>query len=54
MVVVFLTPLAVGFYLASRWLTQAGFIVLFAFRKCEGAGDHFRPKTVPDTFAFPP
>jgi len=28
---IFLTPLAVGICLESRWLTQAGFIVLFAF-----------------------
>jgi hypothetical protein len=31
LVAVFLTPLAVGFGLESRWLTQAGFIVFFAF-----------------------
>jgi hypothetical protein len=28
---IFLAPLALGLYLESRWLTQAGFIVLFAF-----------------------
>jgi hypothetical protein len=28
---IFLAPLAVGFSLESRWLTQAGFLVLFAF-----------------------
>jgi hypothetical protein len=28
---IFLAPLALGFCLGSRWLTQAGFIVLFAF-----------------------
>jgi hypothetical protein len=27
---IFLAPLALGFCLESRWLTQAGFIVLFA------------------------
>jgi hypothetical protein len=31
LVAVFLTPVAAGFWLESRWLTQAGFIVLFAF-----------------------
>jgi hypothetical protein len=28
---IFLAPLVVAFSLGSRWLTQAGFIVLFAF-----------------------
>jgi hypothetical protein len=28
---IFLAPLVVGFCLESRWLTQAGFVVLFAF-----------------------
>jgi hypothetical protein len=28
---IFLTPVAAGFALESRWLTQAGFIVLFMF-----------------------
>ena len=28
---IFLAPLTVGFCLESRWLTQAGFIVLFVF-----------------------
>jgi hypothetical protein len=28
---IFLAPLAVGFLLESRWLTQAGFIGLFVF-----------------------
>jgi hypothetical protein len=28
---IFLAPLAVGFCLESRWLMQAGFIVLFVF-----------------------
>jgi hypothetical protein len=28
---IFLAPVAAGFALESRWLTQAGFIVLFAF-----------------------
>jgi hypothetical protein len=28
---IFLAPVAVGFWLESRWLTQAGFIVLFLF-----------------------
>jgi hypothetical protein len=31
LLVVFLTPITVGFALDSRWLSQAGFIVLFAF-----------------------
>jgi hypothetical protein len=29
--VIFFAPLSVGFCLESRWLTQAGFIVLFVF-----------------------
>jgi hypothetical protein len=28
---IFLSPVAAGFALESRWLTQLGFIVLFAF-----------------------
>jgi hypothetical protein len=28
---IFVAPLALGLCLESRWLTQAGFIVLFAF-----------------------
>ena len=31
LMVIFLAPLTVGFCLESRWLTQAGFIVLFVF-----------------------
>jgi hypothetical protein len=31
LVAVFLAPLTVGFCLESRWLAQAGFIVLFVF-----------------------
>jgi hypothetical protein len=29
--VIFLAPLTVGFCLESRWLTQAGYILLFVF-----------------------
>jgi Na+-transporting methylmalonyl-CoA/oxaloacetate decarboxylase gamma subunit len=28
---IFLSPLALGLYLESRWLTQAGFVILFMF-----------------------
>jgi hypothetical protein len=31
LMVIFLAPLTVGLCLESRWLTQAGFIVLFVF-----------------------
>jgi hypothetical protein len=45
---VFLAPVAMGFALESRWLTQAGFIVPFAFMLgCVGmrcsAGLNFSP-----------
>jgi hypothetical protein len=43
LMVIFLSPLTVGFCLESRWLTQAGFIVLFVFILESSRGGQVRP-----------